>query len=396
MALPDFDRARAWLFDDALPFWAEVGVDRTRGGFHEALDLSGRPLPGGFRRLRVACRQIYAFSHGALLGWAPGLPLARAGFAWLVEKGWQGADRGWARRLTPEGEVCDGTPDLYDHAFVLFALAWLYRAGGDPEALTWAHRTLDFIERHLRHPSGRGYRHALPATGFRLQNPHMHFLEAALALCEARPEPRFRVLAEELVALFEGQFLDPRTGTVAEAYTEGLLRAPGPEGRVVEPGHQFEWAWLLGASERVLGRPGSGAAGQLLAFGERFGVNPDTGATYDQVRDDGVVLAAGSRTWPNTERIKAHVARIERDGAAPVASLTSATALLLDRYLAREPRGTWTDHFDGEGRPIAATIPAATLYHLVVAITELLRVESTVRAVGRRDERPALLAGGTA
>ena len=138
MALPDFDRARAWLFDDALPFWAEVGVDRTRGGFHEALDLSGRPLPGGFRRLRVACRQIYAFSHGALLGWAPGLPLARAGFAWLVEKGWQGADRGWARRLTPEGEVCDGTPDLYDHAFVLFALAWLYRAGGDPEALDGA------------------------------------------------------------------------------------------------------------------------------------------------------------------------------------------------------------------------------------------------------------------
>ncbi len=400
MVVPDFDRAREWVFQHALPFWAEVGVDRDRGGFHEALDLDGRPERGGFRRLRVACRQIYVFSHAALLGWAPGLPIARDGFAWLVEKGWMGPNRGWARRLTPAGKVLDPTPDLYDHAFVLFALGWLHRAGGDPEALTWAHRTLDFVEARLRHPSGRGFRQALPATGWRLQNPHMHLLEAALTLCEgcergSPGERRFRALADELVTLCVTRFVDPRTGTLAEAYTEDLARAPGDAGRALEPGHHFEWAWLLAASQRVLERPVGWLAGPLVAFAERHGVDPLTGATYDAVRDDGEALARGSRTWPNTERLKAHVALFELDGTDSRAALASTTGLLLDRYLARTPRGTWMDHFDGEGRPIAATIPAATLYHLVVALTELLRVEPALRALGRRDDtKPALLAGG--
>jgi N-acylglucosamine 2-epimerase/mannose-6-phosphate isomerase len=223
----------------------------------------------------------------------------------------------------------------------------------------------------------------------------MHLLEAALAWHAARPDPRFRALAQELLALFAERLFDPRSGTLAEVYLDDWRRVPGAAGRVVEPGHHFEWAWLLVASERMLDRPVAERALPLVRFAERHGVDPASGATYGAVRDDGAPVARASRTWPNTERIKAHIALFELNGTDPRPALGSASAVLFDRYLAHAPRGTWKDQFDGDGRPVAATIPAATLYHLFVALTELLRVEPAVRALGRTDEgRPALLAGG--
>lgn len=364
------------MFGSALPFWAEVGEDRVRGGFHEALDASSTPLPDAPRRLRVACRQVYVFSHAACLGWGPGLAVARRGAEWLVAKGWQGADRGWAKVLSPAGEVTDPTPDLYDHAFALFAFAWLHRAGGDPDALAWAHRTLDFVEAHLRHPSAPGFLHARPAVGWRLQNPHMHLLEAALAAWETWHDPRFADLAHELVGLFTTRFFDARRGTLAEAFTDTLERAPGDAGRVVEPGHQFEWAWILSNYQRLFARPVAAEARALVTFAEAHGVR--RGVTLNAVRDDGEPLDRGSRTWPNTERIKGHVALFELDGTDPTEPIAQSTAVLLGRYC--HPDGTWTDELDGAGAPVAKAIPASTLYHIFLAFTEMLRVEGTLGA----------------
>ena len=58
------------------------------------------------------------------------------------------------------------------------------------------------------------------------------------------------------------------------------------------------------------------------------------------------------------------------------ARIREAVDLLLDRYLAIEPRGGWIDRLDREGRPAADTIPASILYHLLVGFTELLRLEA--------------------
>lgn len=387
MSLPAFGEVRSWMFERALPFWAEAGIDRVHGGFHEDLTLDGLPSLGEFRRLRVICRQIYVFSHAATLGWKEGLGAAEMGVDYLVAHGWLGPDIGWARRLTRRGQVLDVAPDLYDHAFVLFALGWWHRASGDPAALVWAHRTLDFVEAHLRHPRGPGFLHARPPAGWRLQNPHMHLLEAALALFEACGHARFAELAEEVGALFERHFFDADTGTLGEVYTEELARAPGEPGRVTEPGHHFEWAWLLAARQRLLGVPGSEAAGRLVAFAERHGVHPVTRMTYNRARDDGLPLDRGSRTWPNTERLKGHVALFELQGLDPRVALVDVTRVLLDRYLAHRPGGTWQDHFDGDGAPIATTIPAATFYHLFLAFSELLRLEPALRALAGAEER---------
>lgn len=362
------------MFEAALPWWAAHGLDRQDGGYVEHMTLDGRDGRAAFKRTRVTARQIYAFSHAYVLGFADGAELARHGFDFLVTRTWNGPENGFARRLSRTGGALDPTPDLYDHAFCLHAFAWFHRATGDPAARDWMHRTLDFVESHLRHPSGDGFHEELPPPGMRQQNPHMHLAEATLACCAATGEARFATLARELATMFARWFFDPATATLAEVFTDDWQRAPGDEGRQVEPGHHFEWAWILDCCRRDLGIDLSPQVRAAVRFAEQHGIDPVSHATYNVVRDDGVPLDRGSRTWPNTERLKAAVALLELDGTDPTPVFDETCTLLLERYLGNAPAGTWIDAFDGAGRPIADTIPASTLYHLFLAFAEVLRV----------------------
>jgi mannose/cellobiose epimerase-like protein (N-acyl-D-glucosamine 2-epimerase family) len=366
-----------WLFEEALPFWATNGVDRTYGGYVEHLRLDGTNPDVDFKRTRVIGRQIYVFSHAALLGRSDGVALARHGYEFLTKHAWLGPKGGWARQLDRKGAVIDPTPDLYDLAFVLFALGWYYRASGDAEALRWAHRTLDFLHVEMRHPGALGFLSVKPETGPRLQNPHMHLLEAALVNLQASGDARFGSLANEIVALFCDHFFDPDTGTLGEYFNEDWSRMEGDGGRLVEPGHQFEWAWILAGYQQATGRDMQVHVRRLVDFTERHGVDA-SGATFDLVRDDGVVLDRGLRIWPNSERIQAAVAMFELDGQDPRPSFEQSGKLLLEHFLSHTPRGTWIDHFNADGTPRADKIPASTLYHLMIAFAEMLRVKDAV------------------
>ncbi len=363
-----------WMFNTALPWWTQNGLDRRDGGYVEAFTFGGSDSGADFKRTRVTCRQIYVFSHAATLGWEPGLEAASHGFDFLTRFAWMDGPRGFARRVTRTGDVKDPAPDLYDHAFALYAFGWFYRATREPKALEWAHRTLDSIEAHLRHPSGEGYLHEAPATGWRQQNPHMHLIEAALSVYEPSGDARFADLAKSIASLFQHRFFDAKSGTLAEFFAEDWSRAPGDPGRLIEPGHQFEWSWILQNCSRLLGLDLSAEIEGLVAFAERHGVDPATGVTYNSVKDDGAPLDRGSRTWPNTERLKAAVALWELKRTDPEPVFASSSRLLLDRYLATDIPGLWTDAFDAAGAPNAASVPTSTLYHVFLAFAEVLRV----------------------
>lgn len=371
--MPPFEEIRTWLFEAALPFWAKNGVD-PRGGFYEELDLEGRPTAIAFKRTRVICRQIYVFSHASVLGWKEGLPVAAAGYEFL-KKANVGAT--WASRLAPDGSVLDPVPHLYDLAFVLFALAWHHKASGDRDALTRAHALLDLLQSKMREPEG-GFSHDRDPGGFRWQNPHMHLLEASLAMYDASGDQRFLNQATELVDLFRRRFFDGVT--MAEYFDDNMQRASGEQGRRCEPGHHFEWAWILAQYQRLAAVDLSKEARALAAWAETNGVDPATQIAFNEVRDDGLVLDRASRTWPNTERIKAHVALFELGGHDPRAAIAGSARLLLDRYLLKAPRGLWIDLIDAEGQAVRKVSPASTFYHVFLAFAEILRLERALRS----------------
>ena len=125
----------------------------------------------------------------------------------------------------------------------------------------------------------------MPATLPLQSNPHMHLFEAALAGCEVCSESSlWKPLADEIAELALTQFIDAGSGALREFFDARLEAGAGLEGRIVEPGHQFEWAWLLlrwGGEQNPRARA---AALKLIEVGEQHGVR--NGLALNSLLDD--------------------------------------------------------------------------------------------------------------
>ena len=350
-----------WMDHAALPVWSAAGLDPGEPGFAEHLALDGRTAHAPFKRVRVQARQVYVYSHAALLGRADALAPARRGYDFLVAHA-RLPDGLWARRLGRHGGVQDATVDLYDQSFVVLALAQFYRASGEAAALDLAAATVRAIEAAGRHV-GKGFHNAWPEpAAARQQNPHMHLLEAVLALYQATRDEAHGALADELTGLFHDHFLDRETGTLGEFFDPALASLGDDH---VEPGHHMEWVWLLREHGRLRAADHTAAIARLYQFAVEHGTDPATGLLHDVVGRDGRVRDAGARLWPQTEAVRAHLVMRRPDRA------DAALEALTQQFLQRAPDGMWHDHFGSDGALRSDKIPASSLYHLFTAYAEL-------------------------
>lgn len=364
--------AEAWLVRDALPLWSRAGV-ADDGGFHEQLGFDGRPDAAAPRRMRVQARQIHVFAEAGLRGWLKdGAALALSGFDAMMARYWAPDGRpGFAHLAAPDGALLDDMRDAYDHAFGLFAMAWLYRATGEARVREAARRTVAFLDEALAEPVHGGFLESLPPKPPRRSNPHMHLLEAWLAWNEADPSPDFRVRAEAVTALFRDRFFDPASGTLGEYFTHDWRPAEGAPGRVVEPGHHLEWAWLLDWAARSGVRSAEAEAERLYDFALAHGLDA-SGLAVDECDRTGRQTRRSRRAWPQTELIKGHLAMAARGRAGAGEAAAAAALTVLRTYLGTEVAGLWTDQFGPDGEPLSKVVPASTLYHVVVAFRELV------------------------
>jgi mannose/cellobiose epimerase-like protein (N-acyl-D-glucosamine 2-epimerase family) len=368
-------RLRRWVVGRALPLWGGAGFDSTRGSFVERLTFDGAPLSSAPRRAMVQARQIYVFSHAALLGWRPeGKAVALEAAHRLID-GYHGVDGapGWIFSIHPDGAVCDAKRHFYAQSFALFGLAWAYKLEPEPRFLSTALGTLRVLDQHFASPTG-GYHSIVPADAdSREQNPHMHLFEAMLAWFEATGRESFLARAGELYGMMAGRFFQPETGILAEYFDGAWKPRSGIAGRICEPGHHFEWSWLVRRYAALAGRDDPPIAQALKEFGDRHGFDAE-GFVVDELLDDGRVHKASRRCWPHTESIKAEAASFEMgdSDAAPRAARTIERLLAV--FLGRPVAGGWVDHVDASGAPIVNFMPASTLYHVFLAAAEADRV----------------------
>ena len=369
---------RRFAFTTLLPLCRDRFADPVHGGFFEQLDpTTHAPVPLGTKRLMVQCRQLYVLAHAAVLGDTSGQRAAERGYDFLRRTYRDRRHGGWFFRATDAGEVTDRKKDLYGHAFVLFALAYLHRAFALPDAAGLASATYDELVSRKSAPGGGFWDQAeeawAPDTSVRRQNPHMHLLEALLAWHEATGEPRWLAEADKLVHLFLERFYEPASGTLGEHFTAEWR--PHPEkGHIVEGGHHFEWVWLLHRYRAAGGRlPVAEPAATLFAVADRHGYDPDYGGIHDQIDRTGAPLLTSRRIWPVTEAIKAHVARIEAGEGVPLGQPDRLIAHLFEDFLRPERHG-WIETTTREGAPQQTTLPGSTPYHLFLAAAEAARV----------------------
>lgn len=363
-----------WLFDKALPFWATNGMDFEFGGAHEALLFDGTPAQQGKKRLRVTARQIYCYAHASMMGWQGDADkVLRHCFATLIDTGWH-QDGGFIHLYHPDGTVQDDTRDTYDQCFVLLAMAWLWRSKKWPEARDWGSKTLAFMDEQLADLEHGGYFENTERVSPRRANPHMHFLEAMLAWYDATDDIEYLDRAEKIVSLFSKHFYDPQTCTLTERFNDDWSLIADPEAdHLIEPGHHYEWAWLLMRYNEL--RPTNGLEAKargLYATANAFGHHQDTGAAADTNSVDGKFVSNNARCWPQTEALKASIAFEKAGMVSATAFKKQMLEILMMRYINGPIDGGWYDAIDAQGKVSAPDMPSSTFYHIYCAMAEYI------------------------
>jgi len=263
------------------------------------------------------------------------------------------------------------TRDSYTHAFILFATAHLYRLNGDPELLAFAGRIAAFIDREMVDPIHGGVIDAIPVVSApKRQNPQMHLLEAYLALENTVSGQGWLDRADTLVTLFYERMAKADRAVLLEHFAHDWSpHADQTMAAVFEPGHHYEWSWLLDRHQRLSGRDHGDWRMMLHATAARHGHAPG-GLIYDEVLPDGRVAKPSHRLWPHTEAIKAAAVR-HREGDREALNDALRMADLLDTHFLDAPfPGGWTDQISSTGEALVGYVPASSLYHLFLAATE--------------------------
>lgn len=364
------------MFNSALPTWWNRGADRQRGGWRDQLAQDGS-VPKVQRRARVQARQTYVYALAGDMGWrGPWREAAQHGLDYLMARYSRG-DGLFRTRVDELGAPADDTAALYDQAFVLLAMAALRRAAPDHANLEPdARRLLDIVRAEFGHQAG-GFRENSLDRPFQ-SNPQMHLLEASLAWRELSADQAWTALAGEIAELCLARFIDPETGALREFFDEAWRPAQGASGRIVEPGHQFEWAWLLQRWADASGRAEfSDAARRLFEVGLRHGVDSERGVAINALTDDLQVHDCVARLWPQTERVKAAVSMAEAVDSGPERDSLLEEAGRgvrgLRLYLRTPLQGLWYDRLGPDGSVVEEPAPASSFYHIACAIDVLHR-----------------------
>lgn len=363
-------RFRRWFVEDALPFWADHGYDAARGGFYEALAFDGTPSIDRPRRVRTQARQIHAFSQAGLRGWHNGAEaLAAEGFSYFLDHACPDeGSRGCVHHLSDDGSVLDDRRDLYDQAFLLLACASRWEAAKDQRALALADRTISFLDNELASDHGgwlESDRKELP----RRQNPHMHLFEAFLALHRVTGDQRYASYANRIYGLFSTVFYDREKAVLREFFDEEWRLAD--EAGHIEPGHMFEWVWLLHEHDRQQGQDNAALARQLYDQAVALGGDPNFYGFVDNRHLLGETSGhCAKRLWPQTEFLRASIFLHDDDKPASSERISVLIDSLFKTYLAAPVQGLWIDEFSAAGALIAKDVPASILYHLFEAVAE--------------------------
>jgi len=360
-------RARAFIRDAMLPCWGEYGWDEKNGGFVEALAGDLCPQTEKPRRGRVAPRQVFTFSTALKIGWDKDGIASR-----LVDQGLKFIDGparspegGWSHVLAPDQTPLDTRRDLYDHAFVALGTSRAFDATGDDTAERLAVEAFEFIDTYLR-DDGPGYTSPETADGKKLANPHMHLLEASLVWYEASGDPIARDRIDLLCGLFESHMFDNRTGALDEVFEQDWSIDRAGECAPIEPGHCYEWAWLLSEVQRLTGRDTASWARRLILFADRFG-RDEQGFSFDGVSRTGDPVLPTKRLWPQLERFRA---RLRFPETAAPGEADRELERLFALYLI-EGTPSWYDRLEPDYAPSGTLLPASMPYHFMTALGAL-------------------------
>ncbi len=385
--LQEISKLEFLLIKIILPYWEKNGIDFNKGGFYEFLKNSDKGF-GEIRRTRLIARQIYSFSEGFALGWeGPIERIIQHGLDFIIQNKMISHSGKLAQSINLKNSEVNFSHDLYDYAFFFFCLAEISnRAKFKNLAEEYAKKTLKYLELNWRHPK-IGFIEDPHHCCFLKSNPHMHMLEACLHW-EIKGDSQvyqFREIADEIVELAISKFIDQDKGFIYELFNKDWTIPDKKEFLMIEPGHQFEWGYLLLQWSLLRDNYKVYAyAKNLINIGEKFGISNINSSVVNSINKNLSFEDANSKIWPQTERVKVWSLIISNHKTfnfglqESINSLTQSMSNLNNFLKKKENKALWEEILDLNGNFINIPNKASSLYHIVCAISNLNKIKRSI------------------
>ena len=346
---------QAHFRETIVPLWQGPGFNAELGLPFESLTATHQPMPVQRYRAMACARQLYVFSSLIEL---PGAREQAATLFRSLQRHFHDAEHGgWFYSVDAQGKPLDRRKDLYTHAFIVFACAHYWAKVHEPLVESVLDAALAVIA--TRFSTGDGLYEAVLGEDWSsqnsgpLQNPLMHLAEAFLATLQARTDKPAEAALLALCKTMQARFVEPVHGIMLEK----------PRGAVdnwFEPGHQFEWLFLVQSSPLLQGSLLHKSLLRAFDYAERTGVQQ--GAVLSMLKLDGTVLDATQRIWAQAEYLRALTLR-------PGAAVDKQLEVMNQRFI--HARG-WHECRDSNGQVSRQDMPSTTPYHLLTCYQGLM------------------------
>lgn len=351
----------SFLFERFLDCWFPRCVD-PKGGFHQAFardwtlgDDTERGIVFQSRMVWTAAAVLRAYPEQKQYA-----DYVRHGLQFLTAALWDRTHGGFFWTVCPDGQPADDVSALkrtYGQAFGLYALSAAAKALGDQEVAAWAQQAFEWIDSHaydtehggwfeLLAPDGSrmpaGYSDSfghgfgpIATYGLKLQNTHLHVMEALIETHAALEEPLVETrLCEAAEVMLERMFVEP--GCLHTTFRPDWTPLPA----AWSIGHDIEASHLLRAANAIVNVAGLEAAcAALVRHCLDHGFDWERGGIYEVADAVGPIWDRSKGWWNQCEALAGFAAETQRAGGADT---RAARALYMTWVWIRD------GHFDPE------------------------------------------------
>lgn len=344
------------LEGNILPFWMNKMTDRERGGFYGRISGEDVLMPDEPKGAILNARILWTFSAAYRLLKKPEyLATATRAKRYLLDFFYDKQFGGIYWSVDCEGNPLDTKKQIYALGFAIYGLSEYARATGDEEALEYAIRLFEVIEKYSFDAEKNGYVEALtrdwqPIADMRLSdkdenekktmNTHLHILEPYANLYRVWKDGRLKTQLKNLIELFVTKILDTQTYHLNLFFEEDWTN----KYHLISYGHDIEASWLIHEAALVLGD--ETVLKQIepvivrIARAADEGLNADGSMTYERFSDKGETDRE-LHWWVQAENVVGHLNLYQHFGDEEALSTAlRCWQFIKDKLIDRE-NGEW-------------------------------------------------------
>jgi N-acylglucosamine 2-epimerase len=237
---------RRALLDDIVPWWERNAVDRECGGFYSCLERDGHPYSNE-KFMWMNARAVWMFSHlynrhDRRLPWCE---MAEQGAQFMLKNAYRDDGKMYFR-LTREGKPMATALSIYTESFATIALAELSEATGNRTYWDRAVQMYGRLMPRFGQPSDTALLGYPINAEFHLHAHDMVRITLAWVMNAIEPSEGWKAdLAVSVDSILKRHWKPDLHALLENVAMNGSAMLDLPEGRMVNPGHAIECAWML-------------------------------------------------------------------------------------------------------------------------------------------------------